>query len=158
MISRRRRLIGNVPRMKCKIVSKFNIALLGSVILVGCDARTVPEPVPPSVSNTVLRGMPDFTPRPGVIPTADDLDHAGPKFCFRINSSGEIYRNDQLTSRSGIVDELLATPNLTEVAVVFEGDSDVRVPTVVEWQSYLSDSVPDLGAVTYVVVDGPDGG
>jgi hypothetical protein len=145
-------VISAIIRLRCKLVRRINLAFLGFVLVAGCGDATTSEPKPPLGSNTVLRGMPDFTLRPGDIPNTDDVDHAGPMFRIRINSVGEIYRNDQLTTKADVVAELLAIPDISDVAVEIEGDPDVRVSMVIELQSYLSHSVPGLKSVTNVVV------
>jgi len=128
------------------------------MILTGCDDGKAPDIASRPASDTTLPGAPDFTSRPGDIPTTDVLSQTGRRFHLRINSNGEILRNDQPTSRSDIINELLAIPDIGNVAVVIEGDSDVLVGNVIELQSYLSDSVPGLGSTTHVVVLESDGG
>lgn len=140
------------------LVPKLNVALFAFVLYGGCDSRQPPVNSTPSASNTVLRGAPDFAPSPSTIPSVDDAEHVGPTFSLQIDSDGQIFRNDQLTSKSDVVDELLAIPNVGDFAIVIEGDADVRVSLVVELQSLLSESVPGLGTVTYIAVRDQDGG
>jgi len=139
------------------IMFKPIAALVGFIILTGCDANKAPDDVSRSEPNTTLPDTPDFAPRPDVIPTSAYLDHTGPKFLLRMNTDGEIFRNDKLTSRSAIVDELLAIPDIADVAVIIEVNSDMLVRHVLELQSYLSDSVPGLRASPFISVQEPGG-
>lgn len=135
---------------------RSSAALFGFMVLTGCDNNKAPDVVSRAESNTALPGTLDFTPRRDVIPPADYLEHTGPIFLLRMNTDGEIFRNDQLTSRSDVAAELLALSNLADVAVIIEVNSDMLVKHTQDLNSYFSDSVPGLGTVTYVVMSDSD--
>jgi hypothetical protein len=147
-----------VIRLNVRNVRKCLIALLGLAFLIGCDAASSPAPLPPARSNAVLRGAPDFTPRPGDIPVPNDLELSDTKFRIHIASNGQLFRNGDLTSTLEIIDELLSIPDIGNVTIMLEGDSDVSISEVSKLQSDLSDAVPYLGSVVFSVSNTPDGG
>ena len=100
--------------------------------------------------------MPDVAAVEDSLPAVEHRVHTGPEFRIRINKEGDIFRDDRRLSRSDLVDELRSLPNVADFALVIEGDADVRVAIVTELQTYLSESVPEIGSATFVEVREPD--
>ena len=130
------------------------------IALAGCDSNTSSVPSDDVTVEKVWHGETDHIAIPeeipefdlSAIPTIDSIDRAERKFEISIDVNGQLFRHGEVTTQSAVIEELHATKNISDVAVIVTGDSDVRISTVTALQRALWDAIPELGSVTYIAV------
>ncbi len=143
----------------------FGFAIVFLIVASGCDWATLSTAPPDVTVETVWQeepdrivipeGMPDFDIN--AIPTVDVVESGGQEFEISIDVNGQLYRHGEKTTESAVIEELLAIENTADVAVVVTGDADIKVAVLTALQRSLSQSVPELGSVTFVAAPRAEG-
>jgi biopolymer transport protein ExbD len=102
--------------------------------------------------------MPDYESSMDKVPQAKSLREMEPTYRIRIDSNGAIFHKNQLITRDELVAEIRPNPSIDNPSLLVEGHADVQVSTIANLQSYLTDAIPDIGTITYIVVREPADG